>query len=79
MKKLAIFIFVLLVIARTPLSTPSKLLPASWVNNWKYGKQSIQLVYRLYQIQHHSEPSTFQSAEQQTDQSKHKAEHSDCG
>jgi hypothetical protein len=56
MKKLAIISLVMIFLMQLPSVSPSKLLPTEWQNNLEFGKRSIQLVLRLYEIQKGNRP-----------------------
>jgi hypothetical protein len=66
MKKLAIISLVMMFLMQLPSVSPSRLLPTELRNNLEFGKRSIQLVLRLYQIQKGSHPAstTPEAAEQ---------------
>lgn len=62
MRKFALVSLFTILTAHLPALSPSKLVPADWLNSLEYGKKSIQLVFRLYQIQ----KNVPQSSPQQT-------------
>lgn len=51
MKKFALVSLFMILTTHLPMLSPSKLVPSEWLNSLEYGKKSMQLVLRLYQIQ----------------------------
>jgi hypothetical protein len=51
MKKFALVSMFMILTTHLPMLTPSKLVPADWLTSLEYGKKSLQLVLRLYQVQ----------------------------